>query len=387
MPNLIRTMFLQSTGLMYRLIRPIIFMRPTQQTHTAMLTTMSNLDNNTAAQFALEAANRLAFSRWPIEVGGVLLPHPFILGAGFVSGHGFNDEAESLKAVKAGINILPGWRTMPSLVGPVEFGSFTRHPRRGNFGTVVWRHNTQSTQNRIGFRNPGALAAARFLSLSKVKPHLSKVYGINIAASPDAQTIDQRKEEILESIDIFLNHGVYPSWFTVNIDTASLEDDVNISAIQDTCAAAINHLRQKASAIGREIPLWAKISPGLNEVQYTAILCALELAGVRAVIATNTLPHPAPGYKNLESGLGGGRLHPHAVRAIQILAHEKQTNGYKLDLIGSGGVQDPVSYHAFNRYKVIVVQYWSILIYRGPLAAARILNDIYDILADKYKDK
>ena len=60
-----------------------------------------------------------------------------------------------------GRDVVPGWRSLPALVGAVEFGSYTRHPRLGNPGRVVWRdHATRSMQNRIGLRNPGARAAA-----------------------------------------------------------------------------------------------------------------------------------------------------------------------------------------------------------------------------------
>ncbi len=92
------------------------------------------------------------------------LPHPLIVAAGLVKGDGFASEAEALAAVARGRNIMPGWRSLPALVGAVEFGSFTRWPRLGNPGCVVWRDMaTRSMQNRVGLRNPGATAAAAFL--------------------------------------------------------------------------------------------------------------------------------------------------------------------------------------------------------------------------------
>ena len=51
------------------------------------------------------------------RVGGVTLPHPLIVAAGLVKGDGFASEAEALAAVARGRNIVPGWRSLPTLVG------------------------------------------------------------------------------------------------------------------------------------------------------------------------------------------------------------------------------------------------------------------------------
>src|SRR5690606_3042156 len=111
-------------------------------------------DDHPAVQPALKNMHRLSFARSPVKVGRVDLPFPAILAAGFVKGTGFATEDEALQAVESGENIIPGWRTMPNLVGAVEFGSFTRYPRLGNPGTVIWREvGTKSTQNRVGLRN------------------------------------------------------------------------------------------------------------------------------------------------------------------------------------------------------------------------------------------
>jgi dihydroorotate dehydrogenase len=146
-----------------------------------------------------------------LSVGGVDLPFSLILAAGWVKGDGFSSEEEALDAVAAGRNIIPGWRSMPALVGPVEFGSFTRWPRMGNLGTVLWRDvPTRSTQNRVGLKNPGAKAAATFLS--QCRGNLPPCFGINIAVSPGVADPSQERHEVLESLDTFLQRGIFPSW-------------------------------------------------------------------------------------------------------------------------------------------------------------------------------
>src|SRR5690606_18956551 len=177
-------------------IRPWLFrIRSPQASHEDILTLLAQLDNAPPAIF--QAIQRLAFPKQEVHIGGVTLPYPVMLAAGFVKGVGFADENAALASTE---NIIPGWRTMPALVGAVEFGSFTRWPRLGNSGTVIWRDvTTQSTQNRIGLKNPGAKAAAAFL-VDKTIPGL---YGINVAVSPGVSDPDQEQNEVLETLAAF----------------------------------------------------------------------------------------------------------------------------------------------------------------------------------------
>src|SRR5690606_28074553 len=108
-------------------------------------------------------------------------------------------------------------------VGLVEYGSFTRQARPGNIGTVMWRDaKTQSTQNRVGLKNPGVEAAATFLLKHVIDlPH---TFGINIAVSPGVDN-EQAIIDIRESFNAFLKRGVIPNWFTLNVSCPNTEDD------------------------------------------------------------------------------------------------------------------------------------------------------------------
>ena len=118
------------------------------------------------------------------------------------------------------------------------------------------------------------------------------------------------------------------------------------------------------------IPLWVKISPDLADEQYRALLRAFDETGVRAVIATNTLGAPAP--DGTTAGIGGGRLHRMHSTLSRCSAEESRAQGYALDIIACGGVEDRQTYQAFAQRGVRAMQYWSALVYRGPLAAALI---------------
>lgn len=350
--------------MLYRtLVRSIIFRLSSAETaHHRVIELLRWMDNSDAAQAIVRQLRRQILHQ-PITVGGVQLDHPLILAAGFVKGDGFKSVEEACAAVENGRNIIPGWRTMPALVGPCEFGSYTPHPRMGNPGTVMWRDvATRSTQNRVGLKNPGAIAAAEFFARHPLPPQT----GINIAVSPGVTDPDIEQQEVLASITAFLNTGVRPAWFTLNLSCPNTEDDPTGNQSEEKvlrlCGAVTDLLV--------DIPLWVKIGPDLGDEQYRRLMSAFAETGVKAVIATNTLGAPAP--DGTMGGIGGGKLHDHAVRVVKILAE----TGQPVDIVGCGGVMDGQTYLDFIDAGATAVQYWSALVYQGPRASVIILRDI-----------
>jgi dihydroorotate dehydrogenase len=396
-----RAALLRSSDVAYtRLLRPLIFRSSAQTAHERMMRLLRIADRRFCPP--LGAVRRLAFADTPVTVGGVDLPSPLILAAGLVKGDGFDSEAAALDAARAGRNIIPGWRSMPRLVGPVEFGSFTRWPRLGNPGVVVWRDvPTRSTQNRVGLRNPGALAAAEFLAAHKAD--LPPVFGINIAVSPGVDDPDQQTDEVIAALSAFIERGVYPAWFTLNLSCPNTEDDPTghqtADGARQLCAAAVGvlnhtprpplHARRGGESDEQvpsprvergfrgevKIPLWVKLGPNLSAEQVRALMAVFAETGVRAVVATNALPQPSPTDATVTAGVGGGRLHAHALKTAAALVQEKTVHAYPLDVIGCGGVLDGATFRAFANLGISTVQYWSALVYRGPLAAALIVYE------------
>ena len=355
----------------YRVARPLIFRSSAQTAHEQALDVLRRFDDFDYAQIIMQAMHRAAFRRQPVRTGTLMLPYPLMLAAGFVKGSGFASENEACAAVLRGQNIIPGWRTMPALVGLVEFGSFTRWPRIGNPGIVLWRDvPNRSTQNRVGLKNPGARAAAAFLARHRAK--LPPMFGINIAVSPGVDDLVQAQQEVEEAFGFFLSQGILPTWFTLNISCPNTEDDPHghqtEAHTRQLCATVSTRLQ------GR-VPLWVKVSPGLAPEQYQILMRVFEETGVSAVIATNTLAQPAPGQPGVIAGVGGARLHLAALETATLLMREKAKHGYTVDIIGCGGVQDGLTYREYHRAGVQAIQDWSALLYRGPLAAAILANE------------
>ena len=353
----------------------LTFRLSAQRAHNALIAVLRRLDNSPAALRLARRLHASAFDPGPVAVGGTQLSHPLMLAAGLVKGDGFPDEPSAMQAaVDPGRNIIPGWRIIPALAGPVEFGSFTRHPRMGNEEPVVWRHTkSRSTQNRIGLKNPGARAAAAFLA--RHNDRLPAEYGINIAASPGVSDAETGAREVVESLEFFLDAGIIPSWFTLNLSCPNTEDDpLNLQLEDETgryCSAFIDCLRSRAIAA----PLWVKISPGFSQSQYHALIRVFKTVGVAAVIATNTLPKPSPADPAQIAGVGGGELFAPALDAIKHLRSAALELHYDGDLIACGGILDGASWKAYRDLGVKAGQYWSALVYRGPLAAAIIVRE------------
>lgn len=368
-----RAALLSITEKAYQIARPFVFRRSAQNAHESALRILSVCDRLPGVPRLLSAVQHTVFEKHAIYAGGVTLPSPLILAAGLVKGFGFADESAAVDAVHSGVNIIPGWRSLPSVVGPVEFGSFTRWPRMGNPGMVVWRDvDTRSTQNYVGLKNPGAKAASLFLSAHHAS--LPDTYGINIAVSPGVQDPIQERDEVVFAANSFLEQQLRPKWFTLNISCPNTEDDPGNHQTEvrtrGLCSAMIDQLK----TVG--IPLWVKVSPTLSDEQYRVLMRVFAETGVKAVVATNTLPQPHPERPALSAGVGGGRLHLRALHAVRILQKVCVDEQINVDVIGCGGVQDSATVGAFQKLGVHVMQYWSVLVYRGPLAAALILAEM-----------
>ncbi len=373
MINPLRKLVLEANNYGYRALRSALFRRPAQEWHEEILETLAQADESNLACDIARTVHAISFRQQAIDIGGVQLRHPFILAAGFVKGHGFETEDKALEAVEHGVNIIPGWKSMPRLVGQVEFGSFTRQARIGNPGTVMWRDaRTQSTQNRIGLKNPGVEAAATFLLKNVID--LPRTFGINIAVSPGVDD-EQAVIDVRESFNAFLKRGVIPNWFTLNVSCPNTEDDPTGNQTESLTRALCETAIQTISDAGFNTALWVKLGPDLAESQYRLLMKLFAEIGVKAVIATNTLGQPTPDNPALQAGVGGGRLHAHALKTADLLFSEAHQCDYPVDVIGCGGIVDGDSYLAYKARGINVVQYWSALVFRGPLAAAIIESE------------
>ncbi len=340
--------------------------------HARTLTLLRALDDGGPVLAAARRVAAVATPALPLHVGGVDLPQPLILAAGLVKGEGFDGEDAALSAVRAGRDIVPGWRSVPALAGPVEFGSYTRHPRLGNHGRVLWRDSAAGwLQNRVGLRNPGARAAAAHLA--RHAADLPPVWGLNLAVSPGVTDRDQSRDEIVEAAgffrDAFAGLEAGPSWLTLNLSCPNTEDDPrgrqSAELARALCGALVDVI---------DVPLWVKIGPDLSDDQLRGIVEALGQTGVRAVVATNTLALPVPEGDGV-AGVSGSRLRPSALDVVLRLNRTIDVSGLSLDIVGGGGILHGTDLLAFRAAGARAAMFYTAMVLRGPLAPALILRE------------
>ena len=182
------------------------------------------------------------------------------------------------------------------------------------------------------------------------------------------------------ALDLFLERDLRPAWLTLNLSCPNTEDDPGghqtEARTRDLCRAVIERLGA--------IPLWVKLGPTLADEQYRVLLRVFHETGVRAIVATNTLPEPSPPAPDVLAGIGGGRLHTRALEVAALLLDDRARHGYTVDVIGGGGVLDGATLDDFRRLGIPALQYWSALIYRGPLAAAVIEHEAEGTFYDQH---
>ena len=311
----------------------------------------------------------------PVRVGGVDLPYPLIVAAGLVKGDGFADEAAALAAVRRGQDVVPGWRSLPALAGPVEYGSYTRRPRLGEPGRVLWRDFDGGwMQNRVGLRNPGARAAAAFLGAHAAD--LPAVWGLSLSVTPGLDDVARSRDEIVEAADYFttafagLEAG--PAWLTLNLSCPNTEDDPKGNQSAELA-------RELCGALGRrsDLPLWVKLGPDLADAQLAALVGAFGETGVRAVVATNTFAAPDPDGTGM-AGVSGSRLRPRALDTVVRLRKAIDRAGSGLEIVASGGILNGADLRAFRDAGAAAGMLYTALVLRGPLAPALILREAAD---------
>ncbi len=356
---------------LYLVLRSTLFTLEPGTSHRVVQDLLARWDQQDHLQRILHTLTRWLHPDAPVEVGGVRLPQPFILAAGWIKGEGHDNEVRALAAVVRDTTLLPGWRTLPHLVGPVEFGSYTRWPRHGNTGVTMWRlRGTASLGNRVGLKNAGIRAVASFLSLHKTR--LPSCYGINIAVTPGVEEPQQIHREMTESLAYLFDAGVAPTWLTLNVSCPSLNEDPALHQTEKVVRAVLRAARLETPVY---VPIWIKVSPGLPASQYHLLLKLCDEFGVKAIVAVNSLPQVD--RDGTRWGLGGGALVAEARQALIKLVTLKRLHGYAVDIIACGGILNGQDLKWLTQLDIRAWQYQSALVYRGPLAATLIYREAY----------
>ncbi len=328
----------------YALTRPFLFGFDPERAHELTLESIATLQN-TPLQ-CLWQQTRLAD---PVTVAGLKFPNRIGLAAGLD---------------KNG-RCIDGLGAMG--FGFIEVGTVTPKGQPGNPKPRMFRlPEKDALINRLGFNNEGLAAFIGNVRRARSFRAAGGILGLNIGKNA-ATAIEDAASDYLAGLD-----GVYPhaDYVTVNISSPNTK---NLRALQsdaalDALLGALQQRRQKLAAQhARQVPLFVKIAPDLDQAQVDVIATTLRNNGIDGVIATNTtiardavagLPHA-----DEAGGLSGRPVFEASNRVITQL---RAALGSGHPIIGVGGVLSGRDAQAKIAAGADLVQVYTGLIYKGP---------------------
>ena len=251
--------------------------------------------------------------------------------------------------------------------GFIEVGTVTPLAQPGNPKPRMFRLPArQALINRLGFNNEGLDAFVANVKRARSFRTSGGLLGLNIGKNA-ATPIEDAASDYLLALD-----GVYPhaDYVTVNISSPNTQ---NLRALQNDAAldallGALQQRRRKLAAQhARQVPMFLKIAPDLDEAQIKLIAATLKRQGIDGVIATNTtisreevqgLPHA-----DEAGGLSGQPVFEASNRVIRLLRAEL---GAGYPIIGVGGVMSGADALVKIEAGADLVQIYTGLIYQGP---------------------
>ncbi len=335
----------------YALTRPFLFGLDAEQAHELTLGSIARLQNT-----PLQCLWQQPRVDDPVSLAGLRFPNRVGLAAGLD---------------KNG-RCIDGLGAMG--FGFVEVGTVTPKAQPGNPKPRIFRlPEANALINRLGFNNEGLDAFLANVKRARFRER-GGILGLNIGKNATTP-IERAVDDYLLGLE-----GVYPhaDYVTVNISSPNTQ---NLRSLQSDAAldALLGTLQQRRQQLiaqhGRNVPMFVKIAPDLDEAQVGVIAATLQRHAIDGVIATNTtlardavqgLPHASE-----TGGLSGAPVAEASNRVIRAL---RAALGPGYPIIGVGGVLCGADARAKCAAGADLVQLYTGLIYRGPALVTEVAH-------------
>ncbi len=296
----------------------------------------------------LPASGPVTTPRLATTVGGLALPNPVGLAAGF------DKNAEAIAPLsRAGFGFL-------------EVGAATPRAQPGNAKPRLFRlTEDEAAINRFGFNNDGMEAiAARLAEAPKLVP-----VGLNLGANKDST------DRARDFAEVLARCGPHVDFATVNVsspNTERLRDLQGRAALEGLLAGVMD----AKEALETPIPIFLKIAPDLDADGLAEIAEVAKSSGISGIIATNTTLSRdglASRHRDEAGGLSGQPLFE---RSTRVLAQLYQLTEGKVPLLGVGGISNVEQAWEKLRAGASAVQLYTALVYSGITLGARIAEGL-----------
>ena len=328
----------------YALTRPFLFGLDPEAAHELTLGTLARLQN-TPAQLLWQAAR----VDDPVTVAGLRFPNRVGLAAGL------DKNGRCIDALGA-----MGF-------GFIEVGTVTPKAQPGNPKPRMFRLvEARALINRLGFNNEGLAAFVANVQRARSFRRSGGIVGLNIGKNA-ATPIERAAVDYLLGLE-----GVFPhaDYVAVNISSPNTKNlrELQGDAALDALLGALRTRRDELQAAARrQVPMFVKIAPDLDETQVQHIAATLRRHGIDGVIATNTtLSREAVAgmaHADEAGGLSGAPVLEASNRVIRQL---RAALGAGYPIIGVGGVMGGTDALAKIAAGADLVQIYTGLIYQGP---------------------
>jgi len=328
----------------YALTRPFLFGLDPERAHDLTMESIATLQGT-----PLQCLWQQARVADPVTVAGLRFPNRIGLAAGLD---------------KNG-RCIDGLGAMG--FGFIEVGTVTPKAQPGNPRPRMFRLPAKDALiNRLGFNNEGLDSFIANVRRARSFRAAGGILGLNIGKNATTP-IEDAANDYLACLD-----GVYPhaDYVTVNISSPNTQ---NLRALQsdaalDALLGALQQRRQKLAAQqARQVPMFVKIAPDLDEAQVGVIAATLRANGIDGVIATNTTiaRHAVAGLPHADEA-GGLSGRPVFEASNRVIAQLRAALGSGYPIIGVGGVMSGRDAQAKVAAGADLVQIYTGLIYQGP---------------------
>ncbi|MCS6917087.1 MAG: quinone-dependent dihydroorotate dehydrogenase [Chitinophagales bacterium] len=337
--------------MVYRLLRPLLFVLPPETAHALTLSSWQLLLRIPGMRPLIHGLCRVRSPQLQLERCGLVFPNRIGLAAGL------DKDGRYLQAL-ASLGF-----------GFVEIGTVTPLPQPGNEAPRLFRLPAdRALLNRMGFNNQGAdVVAARLKEFQewKVRYKWQTVVGVNIGKNRSTP-LDEAVEDYLFCFDRLHQWADY---IVINVSSPNTEGLRELQQ-RSWLDGLLGHLQQVNEKLPKPVPLFLKIAPDLSSSEVADVVdCALShrLSGL---IAANTtvnrhgLRTSAPVLERMGSGGISGK--PLAGRSTELIRIIRQRCGNRLTLMASGGIFTPEDVREKLQAGADLIQLYTALVYEGP---------------------
>ena len=258
--------------------------------------------------------------------------------------------------------------------GFTEVGTVTPRPQSGNPRPRIFRLiKDKVVINRLGFNNQGYDSVLANLVASKQEG----IVGVNIGANKDSENF---VDDYISGIKKFWRVARY---FTANIsspNTPGLRNLQSGEALLELLQRITATRDELAAASGRQIPMFLKIAPDLDESSLDEIADSLNATSMDGLIISNTTIARPFLHTNLEQSGGLSGL-PLFEASTIILAKMRQRMGRNFPIIGVGGIDSVESAWEKLEAGADLLQLYTGMVFQGPGLAKTICSGMASRLA------